>query len=91
MMPTHKQNPTTISDAADLGLAMLVLETAAGDYEPVAVVSSIGEARQIASADFTRRLQELERGGDPLCPETYKLWVPGADGRYVAVDWSYPV
>jgi hypothetical protein len=48
------RTPTTgfaieIKDSKDLGLAMLIAESEDGQYEPVAVVANVGEAREIAS------------------------------------------
>jgi hypothetical protein len=67
----------------DLGLAVLVAEDEEGAYEPISVVRSINEAREIASDLLGKRMRRLERGGDPgLCPYIYKLWAWGVDGDY---------
>ena len=66
-----------------LGLAMLIAEDEDGHYEPVGVVSTIDEGREIAASNLRYRMRELERGGDPgLCPYEYKIWAQGVDGDY---------
>jgi hypothetical protein len=66
-----------------LGLAMLIAEDEEGHHEPVAVASTINEAKEIAASDLRRRMRRLERGDDPgMCPYTYKLWARGIDGDY---------
>ena len=66
-----------------LGLAMLILEDEEGNHEPVAVASTINEAKELAESDLRRRMRRLERGDDPgLCPYTYKVWAQGIDGDY---------
>ena len=80
-------NPTPgfaieIKDDTDLGLAMLIAEDEEGRYEPVGVVVSINEAREIAAADMRGRRKELESGGAPMCPYEYKVWAQGIDGDY---------
>jgi hypothetical protein len=67
----------------DLGLAMLIAESEDGQHEPVAVVGTISEAREVADSDFRDRMRRLERDEDAgLCPTTYKLWARGVDGAY---------
>ena len=68
-----------IKEDANLGIAMLVAEFGEGSYQPVAAVSSINEAREIAASDLRARTTELERGGEPACPERY---VVGARSRW---------
>ena len=68
---------------ADLGVAMLIAETEDGHYEPVAVVSSVAEAREIAAGDFARRLKETSIGcEDVTCPARYAIWAQGLGGEY---------
>ena len=68
---------------SDLGLAMLIAEDEEGHHEPVAVASTINEAKEIAESDLRGRMRRLERGADPgTCPYTYKLWARGIDGDY---------
>jgi hypothetical protein len=67
---------------------MLIAESEDGQYEPVGVVASIGEAREIAESDLRGRMRRLERGGDPgMCPSAYKVWANGIDGDYrIAIE-----
>jgi hypothetical protein len=78
-----------LTESTQLGLAMLIAEDEEGRYEPVAVVASIGEAREIAASDLRGRMRSLERGEDPgLCPYEYKVWANGIDGCYrIAGEW----
>ena len=85
--------PTTgfaieIKDSTDLGLAMLIAESEDGQYEPVAVVSTINEAKEIAESDLRGRMSRIERGDDPgICPYNYKVWANGIDGGYrIAIE-----
>src|SRR5688500_15523634 len=71
-----------ITDATDLGLAMLIAECEDGQYEPVAVVSTVGEAREIAQRDSLSRMDRLENGDTPFCPQAYKVWARGIDGEH---------
>ncbi len=72
-----------IKDDTELGLAMLVAEDEEGRYEPVGVVVSINEAREIAASNMAYRRKQLDRGGDPgICPYEYKVWAQGSDGDY---------
>jgi hypothetical protein len=60
---------------------MPIAEFEDGQYEPVGVVASIGEAREIAESDLQGRMRRLDRGGDPgLCPYAYKVRANGIDG-----------
>ena len=67
----------------DLGLAMLIAECDDGQHEPVAVVGTISEARDVAAGDFRDRMRRRELGEDAgLCPTMYKVWARGIDGTY---------
>lgn len=70
----------------DLGLAILMARSETGESEPVAVVSTRDEARETADEDFMRRQDELEEGGDPMCPIEYQLWTRDAQGTYRCID-----
>jgi hypothetical protein len=61
-----------------------------GNYEPVAVVVSINEAREIAESNLRARRKELERGGEPACPERYVVWAQGHEGTYRQVKEIVP-
>ena len=64
-------------------LAMLIAEDEEGHHEPVAVASTINEAKEIAESDLRSRMRRIERGEDPgICPYTYKVWARGIDGDY---------
>jgi hypothetical protein len=78
-----------ITDATDLGLAMLIAEDA-GSYFPLGPVSTIAEARDIARRDFRSRMRKLEEGGEPFCPEIYKVWARGLDGVYAVTPTFDP-
>jgi hypothetical protein len=79
-----------LTESTDLGLAMLIAESEDGQYEPVGVVASITEAREIAESDLQGGMRRLERGDDPgLCPYAYKVWANGIDGDYrIAIELS---
>ena len=80
---THNGFSIPLQPDTDLGLAMLIAEGEDGQHEPVAVVGTINEAREVAESDFQDRMRRLERDGDAgLCPTTYKLWARGVDGYY---------
>ena len=75
-----------IKDDTELGLAILVAEFADGEgtggYQPVAVVVSINEAREIVESDMRVRMRDLEAGKTPACPERYMVWAQGIGGDY---------
>src|ERR1019366_9199155 len=89
MALTDKQTTTyngfaiPLQSDTDLGLAMLIAEGEDCQHEPVAVVGTISEAREVAESDFRSRMRRLERDDDAgICPTTYKLWARGVDGTY---------
>ena len=45
----------------ELGLAMLIAEDEEGHHEPVAVASTINEAKELAESDLRGRMRRLER------------------------------
>jgi hypothetical protein len=79
-----------IKGDANLGLAMLIAEFGKGNYQPVAAVSSINEAREIAASDMRGRMKDLESGGKPVCPERYVVWSQAPDGSYRQVKEMMP-
>lgn len=81
-MLTANEQKRTIAETADLGIGMLIAETEGGTYQPVAAVATISEAREMASHDFRRRMKELDRGGEPVCPARYTVWARNVDGDY---------
>jgi hypothetical protein len=83
--PTKSYNGFAIPLQPDteLGLAMLIAEDEEGHHEPVAVASTINEAKELAESDLRSRMRRLERGDDPgICPYTSKVWAQGIDGDY---------
>ncbi|MEP6538678.1 MAG: hypothetical protein ABJF23_25295 [Bryobacteraceae bacterium] len=70
-----------ITDSTALGLAMLITESEDGHYEPVAVVSNLGEAREVAIRDFRDRMRRLDERSEGMCPYSYKVWARGIDGE----------
>ena len=66
----------------------LIAEDEDGHHEPVAVTSTINEAKEIAESDLRSRMRRIERGEDPgICPYTYKVWARGSDGDYrIAIE-----
>ena len=84
----HQPTPATpgfatrLTEDAELGLAMWIAEDDSGGYLPLGPVSSIAEARECARLDLHSRMRQLERGGDPFCPATYKVWARGILGGY---------
>jgi hypothetical protein len=89
MARTRKQPKTyngfaiPLQPDTDLGLAMLIAESEDGQHEPVAVVGTISEAREVAQSDLGGRMRRLEPGEEPgICPYTYKLWARAVDGDY---------
>jgi hypothetical protein len=79
-----------IKDDTELGLAILVAEFGDGNYQPVGVVVSINEAREIAASEMRGRMRDLERGGTPTCPERYLVWAQGIDGEYITASTVQP-
>ncbi|MBZ5622893.1 MAG: hypothetical protein LAQ69_29780 [Acidobacteriia bacterium] len=96
-MPRSRKQPKSYNGFAiplqpdtELGMAMLIAEDEEGRHEPVAVASTINEAKEIAQSDLRGRMRRLERGEDPgICPYTYKLWARGIDGDY-RIAWTIP-
>lgn len=90
MTHTRKQPKTfngfaiPLQPETDLGLAMLIAEDDEGNSQPVAVSSTISEAKEIAASDIGGRMRRLERCDDAgICPTRYKLWARGIDGEYL--------
>jgi hypothetical protein len=96
MTPNRKQTKNhggfsiPLQPDTDLGLAMLIAEEEEGRYQPIAVVSTLGEGKEIAASDFANRMGRLERGEDPgLCPHEYKISARGVEGYYLTAG-SFP-
>lgn len=71
-----------IKDETNLGLGLLIAEFGDGTYRPIATVTSVNEAREIAESNMRRRMRELDAGGTPMCPERYIVWGVGLEGDY---------
>ena len=82
---THQPDAITVPSSSPngLGFAILIVESADGACQPIGTVSSIQEAQEIANADRLSRVEALERGEEPLCPERYVVWARGANGAYL--------
>lgn len=74
-----------IEETTNLGMGILVVESENGAYQPVAMVGTVREAREIAENDTRNRMGRLETGSDPLCPARYLVWAQGATGEYATV------
>ena len=73
-----------VDENVELGFgSLLVAEDDEGGYEPVAVVSTLREARELAAEDFRFRLADVESGNSPLCPDRYAIWVRRSAGYTV--------
>ena len=69
-----------------LGLGILIAESEEGTYEPIAVVGSVDEAREVAASDRKGRIRELEKGGSPMCVYCYKVWANRTEGYAVVAE-----
>ncbi len=69
---------------------MLIAEDEEGHYEPVGIVLTINEAKEIAENDMRERRRRLDRGEEAgLCPSEYKLWARGVWGvQHIAATWN---
>jgi hypothetical protein len=74
-----------ITETTDLGIGMLIAEAVDGAYEPVAPVSTMREAREMADHDLRRRMADLESGGEPMCPTLYRVWARNDRGEFSSV------
>ena len=84
-----KNNPNTtpgfaieVQEDTELGSGILIADFGDVGYQPVGIVTSISEARELADDDLRRRTRDLEAGGEPQCPETYIIWARGQEGEY---------
>ena len=77
-----------LQPGTELGLAMLIAENDEGCYQPIAMVNTITEAKELAENDLRARMKRLERGEDAgICAAIYKLWARGVDGEYrIAIE-----
>jgi hypothetical protein len=78
-----KSNVAAIDEDAELGYgAILVAESKDGSYEPVTMVSTIREARELAAENFRNRLSDVTKGRDRMLPVRYVIWQRGHEGDY---------
>lgn len=83
---TAHRNAMELDPETELGLAMLVAEDEDGATEPINIVTTVGEARELAQEGMRLRMARLDRGEDAgICPFEYKVWARDAGGRYVVV------
>ena len=81
---THNGFAIPLQPDTDLGLAMLIAEfhprvaTDSFRYEPVAVVATLNEAREVASQDRAIRDREYK-----IEPQIYRVWARGIGGDYI--------
>jgi hypothetical protein len=71
-----------INDDTELRLAILIAEFGGGGWQPVGVVVSVNEAREIAGGAMRGRMRDLEAGKTPACPGRYMVWAEGIGGAY---------
>jgi hypothetical protein len=70
-----------LTEETNLGLGMLIAEFEGGSYQPIASISTIAEAREIAAADMDRRMQAHAQDENTPCPACYKVWGVGLWGH----------
>ena len=75
-----------MSALMNLGLGMLIAESEDGAYEPIGVVGSVDEAREVAASDKKGRIRELKKGGSPMCVYCYKVWANRTEGYVVVAE-----
>jgi hypothetical protein len=64
---------------------MLIAESEDGAYEPVAAVSAIREAREMADSDMRGRISRFERGEEPMYAARYRVWARSDRGDFATV------
>ena len=69
-----------LSPKQQLGLAILIAENELGAYEPIGVVGSIEEAREMAREDMAGRFEDMAHDRDPMAVDIYRLWVRKSNG-----------
>ncbi len=74
-----------IEEMTELGIGMLIAEAEDGAYEPIAPVSTISEATDMAKEDLRIRMADLEGGGEPMCPSLYRVWARNDRGEFTRV------
>jgi hypothetical protein len=74
-----------VTETSDLGLGMLIAESEDGAYQPVAAVSTIREAREMADSDLRGRMSRFEKGEEPMYPARYLVWARNDRGDFTSV------
>ena len=69
-----------------LGLGILIAESEDGTYQPIGVVESVEEAKDMASANMAARVRDLEKGGSPMSVYCFKVWANSANGYRVVEE-----
>jgi hypothetical protein len=67
-------NYGTIGPDDELALGILIAEDEEGNYQPVACVMTINEAKEIAAHNMALRRKRLDQGDAPMCPYVYTVW-----------------
>jgi hypothetical protein len=80
-----KERKRVIAESTDLGIGMLIAESEDGACQPVAAVSTIRGAREMANGDMRGRRHRLERGDEPMYPARYLVWARGDCGEFTSV------
>lgn len=84
MTPRTTSAPEKAFDK-QLDSGLLVAEAEDGGYEPIALVSTINEALELADDNFRRRLKEFEGGRETMCPARYAVWARGFERAFERV------
>jgi hypothetical protein len=79
------ERKAVIAETTDLGIGMLIAESEDGAYQPVAAVSTIREAREMANSDMRARMHRMEKGDEPMYPARYLVWARGDRGEFTSV------
>ena len=79
---------TLLTEATNRGLATLIAEGDDAGYLPIAAVSTIAEARELARQDLVHQAKQVSAGEDTFCPTRYKVWAPGVAGYAVAAEFD---
>ena len=75
-----------MSTTMSLGLGILIAESEDGAYEPIGVVGSVDEAREVAASDKKGRIRELKKGNSPMFVYCYKVWANRTEGYVVVAE-----
>jgi hypothetical protein len=87
---THNGFAIPIGLDTNLVAAMLIAEFGDRTYRPIGAVTTINEAQELVDDDMRVRMDELETGSTPACPEVYVVWARGIDGVYHVAERIEP-